>query len=77
MMTKLDKLCKQAPENYKLVREDEGFSKTYEFPKNLLSFLSRKRKLDLTDEQRLELQQRGRANRKKQLEKKSVQQKSD
>ncbi|MGL4283789.1 hypothetical protein [Eubacterium aggregans] len=64
VMTKLDKLCKQAQENYKLVREDAGFSKTYEFPKDLITFRSRKRKLDLTDEQRIELQQRGRAIRK-------------
>lgn len=45
VMTKLDKLCKQAPENYKLIKQD-SISKTYLFSKKLLSFRSGKRNLN-------------------------------
>ncbi|MGL6294497.1 hypothetical protein [Eubacterium aggregans] len=51
MMNKLDKLCEVDPDSYKLVREDEGFSKTYEFPKKLISLRKSTKKRELTDEQ--------------------------
>lgn len=57
MMNKLDKLCKAAPENYKLIREDE-VSKTYVFPKNLISLRKPMRKRNLTDEERKNIGER-------------------
>lgn len=59
MMTKLDKLCKNNSDTYKLVREDE-VSKTYECPKELIGFRSPREKKELSEEQREELRKRGR-----------------
>ena len=57
MMTKLDKLCESSPENYRVIRQDE-ISKTYEFPKKLISLRKSRRKTTLTDEQRKSMGER-------------------
>lgn len=57
MMTKLDKLCESSPENYKVIRQDE-ISKTYEFPKKLISLRKASVKRQLTDEEREILSER-------------------
>ena len=53
-MRKLDKLVEKYPDTYKVVKEDE-LSKTYEFPKKLLSFRPPR---ILTEEQRAECRAR-------------------
>jgi len=59
MMTKLDKLVKSNPETYILVKEDSE-SKTYKIMnKKLVSFRTPTAKREYTDEQKLELSERG------------------
>ena len=53
-MRKLDALVEKYPDTYKVVKEDE-LSKTYEFPKKLLSFRAPK---ILTEEQKAECRAR-------------------
>lgn len=54
LITKIDKLCKEHPNTYKLINEQEldgSICKEYEFPKRLVSFRSpNKRKM--SDEQK-------------------------
>ncbi len=62
-MTKLDKLCEQSPEFYKLTKEDaikgEVCGKTYRLTdKTLVSFRSKKKEVRFTDEQREASRQR-------------------
>lgn len=57
MMTKLDKLCESSPENYKVIRQDD-ISKTYEFPKKLITLRKSSIKKQLTDEEREILSER-------------------
>jgi len=57
---KLDALVKKFPDTYKVVKEDE-LSKTYEFPKKLLSF---RQPRVLTEEQKAECRARLEAVRK-------------
>lgn len=59
MITKMDKMCKSNPDSYKLVKQDE-WSKTYHIDKELIGFRSPREKKELTEEQKLELQERGR-----------------
>lgn len=67
-MTKLDRLCEESPENYKLQEvgtlKGVAVSKTYRISdKKLVSFRSRKITRELTDEQRQELADRLRKSR--------------
>lgn len=57
MMTKLDKLCKSSPKNYRLDHKDAE-SKTYITKKSLISFRSEKQKRELTDEEKAKLSER-------------------
>ncbi len=50
-IAKMDKLVKKSPELFEVVAEND-VSKTYRFPKRLLSIRSSIRKYDLTEEQR-------------------------
>lgn len=50
-ITKFDKLVKKSPDLFKVIREDE-VSKTYEFPKRLISIRSSIIKREMTEEQR-------------------------
>ena len=67
VMTRLDKLCKEAPENY--ICEDVGKDRAgylldkryYVKDKGLLAFKTVRRKLNLTDEQREAAKERLRA----------------
>ena len=74
MMTKLDRLCEEAPENYKCIEEGrlivppgskaepEIASKRYRISdKKLLSFRSKRVVRELTDEQREALRERMKA----------------
>lgn len=67
VMTKLDRMCREAPENYRCTEEAKAqiggwlVSKSYVIAdKNLISFRSRKAERILTEEQRAELRERGR-----------------
>ena len=57
-MTKLDKICAKAPENYKLISKDKDrdgkiVGKTYILTdKKMLSFRAKKRELILTEEEK-------------------------
>ena len=51
IMTKLDRLCKSQPDNYKLTKQDSQ-SKTYLTDKRLISFRAERQKRELTDEQK-------------------------
>lgn len=52
IMTRLDKLCKSHPDNYKLTKQDTQ-SKTYLLAdKRLISFRAERSKRELTDEQK-------------------------
>ena len=51
IMTKLDKLCKEKPHNYKLINDD-GYSKESITNKGFISFRSGRVNRELTDEQR-------------------------
>ena len=70
MFTKLDRLCREAPDNYKCISvgrdriTHEILDKKYRIAdKGLLSFSTRRRKLNLTEEQRAAARERlGRAN---------------
>ncbi len=50
-ITKMDKLVKKSPELFEVTAEND-VSKTYRFPKRLLTIRSSIRKYNLTDEQR-------------------------
>lgn len=70
MMTKLDKLCKDSPDYYKLLKEEttsgEVVGKLYKLSdKKMISFRSKKTTLELTDEQREKLRERALSNFKK------------
>lgn len=73
VMTKLDRLTRDAPDSYSLQAADKDASglicsKTYYIKsKSLLSFRSRTKSRDLTDEEREELRERGRTMRAAQL----------
>jgi hypothetical protein len=54
VMTKLDKLCKENPMNYKLIKHDAN-SKTYHTSKKYISFRSGTVKRELTEEERQNL----------------------
>lgn len=63
MITKLDKLCKTVPDNYKLVKKEtrkgKTVSKIYRLEdKSFISLRSKKVTLNLTDEQRKERAER-------------------
>jgi hypothetical protein len=57
MMTKLDRLCKDNPKNYKLVKKD-AYSKTYHTSKRFISFRSGAVKRELTEEQKAKAAER-------------------
>ena len=59
MITKMDNLVANNPEEYKVVQETAD-GKTYEMPVKLLTFRSRSKKL--TDEQRAKLSERAKKN---------------
>ena len=50
-ITKFDKLVEKSPTLFKIIAEDE-YSKTYEFPKRLISIRSSIIKREMTEEQR-------------------------
>lgn len=56
-LRKMEKLAKVHPENFKQVAEEklEGkvVSRTYEFPKDLITIRSAKKKVNLSEEQRI------------------------
>lgn len=65
MKTKLDKICKNNPTYWKLISDDGVFS-TYECtPKSLISFRSKVKQREFTDEQRQIMADRLRAARNK------------
>lgn len=64
MMTKMDKLCKKNTNTYKVTKEDE-VSKTYQCPKNLISFRSEREKRILSDDQKQVLRDRMKNAREK------------
>jgi hypothetical protein len=55
--TKFNKLCKEHPESYKLIKQDE-VSRTYQFPKALISYRSKRIKRELSAEERKAIGQR-------------------
>jgi hypothetical protein len=57
VMTKLDRLCKDNPKNYKLVKQD-AYSKEYKTSKRFISFRSGAVKRELTDDERQALSER-------------------
>lgn len=67
MYTKLDKLVKQAPGEWKQTEQHtingEICSKSYECSKNLISFRTRKTTREFTEEQKEQLKQRLKASR--------------
>lgn len=70
MMTKLDKMCEAAPENYKLDREEtiDGavIGKFYTLAdKTRVSFRSKKMERNLSEEERRKLSERAKSNFKK------------
>lgn len=73
MMTKLDRMCREAPDNYRMTesgRDRAGnlICKTYVVAdKNLISFRSRKVQRELSEEQRIAMIERGKALRRAQL----------
>lgn len=64
MRTKMDNLCKKNPESYRLVKSD-NYGAMYEFPKDYISFRTKKTKRTMTDEQREKLSNRMRDFRSK------------
>jgi hypothetical protein len=64
MMTKMNKLCKSNPDTYKLIKQDE-YSKTYSFPKKLVSLRTPSAKRELSEEQKEQLRIRMQNARKK------------
>lgn len=54
---KMDKLVKKSPEHYQCIRTD-SISKTYTMPKNFISFRSKERTIELTQEQKEKAKQR-------------------
>lgn len=73
VMTRLDKLCQEAPENYSCTdvgKDRAGYlldKKYYVKDKGLLSFRPRKMKREFTEEQLETLRERGRINRAAQI----------
>lgn len=72
MMTKLDRLCSESPENYKLIKADKVKGtdavafKTYHIAdKKLISFRSRKIQRELTEEQKMEIAERFKRSRER------------
>ena len=72
-MRKFDRFCEENPSEFRAVEDstENGrvIGRFYEFPKKLITIRAKSKTLDLTDEQRAVLSERGRQNRAKQLEK--------
>ncbi len=65
MMTKLNKLCKSSPKNYKIIEETE-VSKTYEVHnKKLISFRTPTKRKPMTDKQKQKAAERLKKAREK------------
>jgi hypothetical protein len=65
MKTKFNKMCKESPNHWKLIEEDEVFSFYECRPKSLISYRSKVTERNLTDEQREAMAQRLREARYK------------
>lgn len=63
-ITKMDKLVQKSPELFKVISEND-ISKTYEFPKRLISIRSSIVTREYTDEQRAAMAERLALSRKK------------
>ena len=80
-MRKFDRFCEENPSEFRAVEDSTENGRVvgrfYEFPKKLITIRAKSGSLDLTDEQRAALAERGRQNRAKQLEKQKEAQDGD
>ena len=63
--TKLNKLCKEYPNHFRLTKKNGDGGNTYEFPKNLISIRAPRAKRELTEEQKKVIADRFAENRTK------------